>query len=549
MSEAATDQPLVSTVLIFLNAERFIEEAIASVFGQTYTSWELLLVDDGSSDRSTDVAKRYAREHPGRVRYLEHEGHQNRRMSTSRNLGISHAKGQYIALLDADDVWLPGKLERQIAILESNPDAGMVYGGTLYWRSWLGSGEEAATDYVPELGVERERVFPPPTLLALQLAGKACSPCPSDVLLRRELVDAVGGFEDGFVDAFEDQAFLAKVKLRAPIFVSGECWDKYRLHPDSHIAVVKKAGRLSSARRSYLEWLAAYLTAHQVRDRDTWRALHAQLWPYRHPVLKRLSDLRRHPRAQTAALLKRLARGTLPPSMREQLRKRWPRRRGSPAAGTVRLGDLRRVTPLSRRFGYDRGLPVDRYYIERFLAAHADDVRGRVLEVKDDHYTRRFGGERVSRSDVLHVVSGNPKATIVADLADADSLPPGVFDCAIVTQVLPFIRDPQAAVRTLHRILAPGGRVLATVPGISQIDRHEMERWGDYWRFTSLSARMLFERVFSPEHVTIDVYGNVLSAAGLLYGLASSELSQQELDFRDPDYEVVIAVRAVKPIQ
>jgi SAM-dependent methyltransferase len=192
---------------------------------------------------------------------------------------------------------------------------------------------------------------------------------------------------------------------------------------------------------------------------------------------------------------------------------------------------------------------VDRYYIERFLAAHADDVRGRVLEVKDDRYTRRFGGERVSRSDVLHVVPGNPRATIVADLADADSLPPGVFDCAIVTQVLPFIRDPQAAVRTLHRILAPGGHVLATVPGISQIDRHEMERWGDYWRFTSLSARMLFERVFAPEQVTIDVYGNVLSAAGLLYGLASSELSQQELDFQDPDYEVVIAVRAVKPIQ
>jgi SAM-dependent methyltransferase len=191
---------------------------------------------------------------------------------------------------------------------------------------------------------------------------------------------------------------------------------------------------------------------------------------------------------------------------------------------------------------------VDRYYIERFLAAHAADVRGRVLEVKDDRYTRRFGGERVSRSDVLHLVAGNPKATIVADLTKPDTLPADTFDCAIITQVLPFIRDPQAAVQTLHRIVAPGGAVLATVPGISQIDRHEMERWGDYWRFTSLSARLLFESAFGAEHVTVEVHGNVLAATALLYGLAREELTDAELQARDPDYEVIIAIRAVKPL-
>ena len=539
--------PLVSTVLIFLNAERFIEEAIASVFGQTYKNWELLLVDDGSSDRSTDIARRYAREHPERVRYLEHEGHQNRRMSASRNLGISHAKGKYLALLDADDVWLPGKLERQVAILEANPDAGMVYGASLYWRAWTTSAEGAAEDSIPALGVEAETLFHPPTLLSLQLAGTACSPCPSDVMLRHDVVTAVGGFEDGFDDLFEDQAFFAKVKLHAPIFVSGECWDKYRLHPDSHCAVAAKQGRVPSARRSYLEWLGAYLTEHGVRDDGVWRALRAQLRPYRHPVLTRLSGLHRQAQSDPTGLLKRLARRTLPASLRTRLENTWRRRR-HPAVGKVRLADLRRLLPLSRRFGYDRGLPVDRYYIERFLAAHAGDIRGRVLEIKDDDYTRRFGGERVDHSDVLHVVPGNPRATIVADLTDAHGVPSNRFDCIILTQVLPFIRDPQAAVRTLHRILAPGGCILATVPGISQIDRHEMDRWGDYWRFTSLSARMLFESVFSPEHVSIEVHGNVLAAAALLYGLASRELSDTELDFRDPDYEVVIAIRAVKSV-
>jgi SAM-dependent methyltransferase len=257
--------------------------------------------------------------------------------------------------------------------------------------------------------------------------------------------------------------------------------------------------------------------------------------------------MRGHPLRQARAILGYVARRTLPPAVLHHLRKIRRRRPGQPQVGQARLGDLRRLTPFSRRFGFDRGLPVDRYYIERFLAVHAHDVRGRVLEIKDDDYTRRFGGQRVTRSDVLHIVAGNPKATIVADLTDADSVPSGAFDCIILTQVLPFIPDPQAAVQTLHRILAPGGCVLATVPGICQVDRHEMERWGDHWRFTSLSARLVFERAFLPQNVGVDVYGNVLAAGALLYGLASNELSPEELDFRDADYEVVIAIRAVTP--
>ena len=539
------ETPLVSVVLIFLNAAIFIDEAIRSVLGQTYGNWELLLVDDGSSDRSTDIAKAYAREDPGRVRYLEHDGHQNRRMSPSRNLGIRHARGKYIALLDADDVWLPNKLERQVALLESNPEAGMLYGATLYWRSWDSDRATGADDYTPALGVPAGTLFSPPTLLTLQLAGTACSPCPSDVLLRHEIVKAVGGFNETVPDMFEDQAFFAKMKLRAPVYVSDECWDKYRLHPDSYCAIETRAGRAPLAHRRYLDWLESYLTEHGVRDTAVWRAFRHQQWPFRHPVRARLSGLQKQIRAHPTRTLRGLLRRALPATLRGYLRRVWPGRR-DPEVGRVRFGDLRRVRPLSRRFGYDRGHPVDRYYIECFLAAHATDIRGRVLEVKDDAYTRRFGGDRVTRSDVLHVVAGNPKATIVADLTAGEGLESESFDCAIVTQVLPFIRDPYAAVHTLHRILAPGGTILATVPGISQIDRHEMDRWGDYWRFTSLSARTLFESVFPRAHVSIEVHGNVLSAAALLYGVASGELREVELLSRDPDYEVIIAVRAVK---
>ena len=189
---------------------------------------------------------------------------------------------------------------------------------------------------------------------------------------------------------------------------------------------------------------------------------------------------------------------------------------------------------------------MDRYYIEAFLARHAGDIRGRVLEVAEDTYTRRFGGERVMQSDVLHVWPDNPRATIIADLTHADHIPSESFDCVILTQTLQFIYDVRAAARTLYRILRPGG-VLATFPGICQIIRYDMDRWGDYWRLTSLAARRLFEEALPPAGVRVEAYGNVLAAIAFLHGLGAEELRREELDHRDPDYEVSITVRAVKP--
>jgi SAM-dependent methyltransferase len=213
--------------------------------------------------------------------------------------------------------------------------------------------------------------------------------------------------------------------------------------------------------------------------------------------------------------------------------------------GGVRFGDLGRTEPVGRAWGFDRGTPVDRYYIERFLGEHADDVRGRVLEVGDDAYTRRFGGAAVERADVLHVREGAPGATIVADLALGDGVPSEAFDCVIFTQTLQMIYDAGAAVGTLGRILKPGGVLLATLPGISQIDSGEWaETW--YWSFTTRSARRLFGDVFSPEAVSVEAHGNVLAAVSFLHGLAAEELAPEALDVGDPAFELLIAVRAVK---
>jgi SAM-dependent methyltransferase len=211
----------------------------------------------------------------------------------------------------------------------------------------------------------------------------------------------------------------------------------------------------------------------------------------------------------------------------------------------VAFGDLRRTRPFSAHFGSERGQPVDRYYIESFLQLHAADIRGRVLEVGDAAYTRRFGADRVVHSDVLHVDADAPDATVVADLSDADHLSADAFDCIILTQTLHLIFDFRAAVATLRRILAPGGVVLVTVPGITQIDTGEWAHtW--YWSFTIHSMRRLFGEEFGPENISVEQHGSVLSAVAFLEGMAAGELTEAELAVDDPAYPVLVGVRAVK---
>jgi SAM-dependent methyltransferase len=214
----------------------------------------------------------------------------------------------------------------------------------------------------------------------------------------------------------------------------------------------------------------------------------------------------------------------------------------------VRFGSLRRLEPLSREFGFDRGQPIDRYYIERFIERHAASVRGRVLEIGTDMYTRQFGGDRVTESDVLHVEEWRPGVTVVGDLADsALQLEDAHYDCIILTQVLHFIFDVPAALRNVNRLLRPGGALLLTEAGITAISRHDRERWGDFWRFTSQSIEQLLAQELQGARCEVRADGNVLAAAAFLYGIAAGELKKSELDHRDPDYEVVLSAFATKP--
>jgi len=208
------------------------------------------------------------------------------------------------------------------------------------------------------------------------------------------------------------------------------------------------------------------------------------------------------------------------------------------------LGTLRRITPLSRRWGEDRGTPVDRWFIERFLDAHRADIRGRVLEVKDGGYTRRFGHD-VSALDVLDVWPANPEATIVADLTAADTIPAGSYDCFLLTQTLQFIGEPRLALQHAHRILRPGGVLLATVPTVSRVIR-EFDYLEDYWRFTTSACRALFAERFGATAIDVRGRGNVLVSIAFLAGLAAEELRRGELETDDPDFPLLVTIRAVK---
>jgi SAM-dependent methyltransferase len=246
---------------------------------------------------------------------------------------------------------------------------------------------------------------------------------------------------------------------------------------------------------------------------------------------------------QVTNRLRLFAQRILPVSARRRIVRytRWP------PVGLVRFGDLRRLHPISPYWGSERGKPIDRHYIERFLAAHSSDIEGHVLEIGDNKYSRMFGGDRITKSDVLHIAESKSKVTIIGDLTCADRVPPDTFDCIILTQTLQFVYDVPAVVQTLHRILRPGGVVLVTIPGISKISRYDMDRWGHYWSFTTQSARRLFEIAFPADYVRVCAHGNVLAAISFLHGLAAGELSNEELGYQDPDYELLITIRAVKP--
>jgi SAM-dependent methyltransferase len=502
---ASPEPPLVSIVVVCYNQAHYLAEAIDSAIAQRYPSVEILVIDDGSTDDTAKVAAGYAA-----VRYVHQR---NRGLAAARNTGLRMSSGQYIVFLDADDKLLPDAVQAGIDCFREFPDSAFVSGR---YRNIFSDGSPAPTDAPQEVGSDHYG-----HLLEGNYIGMHAT-----VLYRRETIEAAGGFSES-LRACEDYELYLRIARRWSIRMHPALTAEYRQHDTNmsknRMMMLRSVLHVLKRERRYVRdprHCRALCRGRRVW-KDYYGSLLLQSWGESWELVR---IARLCPRQTLAAIA-------------HAIRKRLPRRR-------IRLGSLRRCEPVSRQFGFDRGKPIDRYYIESFLAAHAQAIEGCVLEIGDDAYSRQFGGARITQQEILHVVPGYPGATIVADLANAAEIPSGYFDCVILTQTLHYIFDLHAAIATVHRIVKPGGTCLITLPGISRICRDQQDRESDCWRFTAASAARLLGSRFGKDNVRVRTYGNVLASVAFLEGLASEELTRDELDHRDPDYQLTIAVEA-----
>ena len=352
---AAPAAPSVTVIIIFLNAARFITEAIDSVFGQTFADWELILVDDGSTDASRDLAREAARNRPGQIRYFEHADHRNLGMSASRNVGIREARGRYLAFLDSDDVYLPERLARHVEVLDAMPQVAMVQSDHIQWYSWAGEAEQADDDFVRPAVCLGDRILRAPQALLTVLSVPWLGAGPASLTVRRDVALAVGGFEASFRNMYEDQVFTTKIYLEHSVYVMQSWLMKYRRHPGSWTRHLKETGE-------FVDGLA-----HPTTDAfHAWLRAYARIRGIRHPLLdeiienlgvQRRSSVIGRLRAQMAPLVGRIkvaVERSLPQRLHRMLL-RWDRRRRHARLRKLYSKLCDRVLTIElRRVGLDR---------------------------------------------------------------------------------------------------------------------------------------------------------------------------------------------------
>jgi glycosyltransferase involved in cell wall biosynthesis len=325
----AAHNPKVSCIIIFLNGETFIQEAIESIIDQTFADWELILVDDGSTDGATAIAQHYTEKFSGKIRYTEHPGHENRGMSASRNAGIALARGDYIAFLDADDIWLPDRLAVHVRAMEKHPDVAMVMGPTVLWSSWKNASKSSrwswlAGDMTTELGLPVYQPLEPPIVaIGFLECGGGNVPGICSLLIRRDAVLSVGGFVDEFRTLYEDQAFYFKVCLHHKVMAIDEVLDRYRQHEDS---ACQQAGRMQGDARMrpvFLNWLQDYLIDNGIKSRRLWKAFRKEIWRFDHPKLWRVISVPRRLIDAFNILTRRLVIFILTPKYYNALRRKF----------------------------------------------------------------------------------------------------------------------------------------------------------------------------------------------------------------------------------
>jgi len=452
---------------------------------------------------------------------LEHPG---AGLAEARNAGLAATRGALVVFVDADDRLLPQALERGLAELAAHPEYAFA------------SGFADVVEDNPDAPVYPQQPLVPYDHYEQLLQGNYVL-SHAAVMYRRLVFSEVGQF-DPQLPALSEYDLHLRIAREFPVGCYAE-----KIVEDR-----KYARRAEIAEESLRAGLEIFDRQRRLVDRnDPQRValdIGEQRWREQWGGI--LAEHARRVRAgevngTVSRPLRSLARH-YPRGLSSTVKERRPPDHSVPRVGAIDFGDLRQLRPMSGNFGFDRGTPVDRYYIEGYLDRHREDIRGRVLEVQENGYTTRFGDERVTASDVLSLGHDNPLATLVGDLGQPGWLPESAFDCALVTQTLHLVYNCQTALAGLARSLAPGGVLLLTTPGVSQVE------WGQEWQwgFTVPSLLRLLGETFGPENIAVESHGNVLAATAFLQGIAWEELEAHELDYVDLCYPLVLAARATR---
>ncbi len=529
--------PLVSVVITTHNHGKYLPDAVESVFNQTYPNLELIVVDDGSTDNTARLM-----EHYHEVKYIRQH---NKGLSSARNTGIANSTGTYLVFLDADDLLYPHAVATNIKYFETHPQCGFISG----WHDRINENKELLTNYNT----------PPPrqdfflTLLRHNYIGMHAT-----VMYHRKVFNQYR--YDESLPACEDHDIYLKIAKHYPVFSHSEKIAAYRLHGHNmsyNISLmlpqalkVLKINRDDAfdprAKSAYLtgkKHYKSYYTSMALKKLKSSpvsfrsKATLSEITVLLRGAPKQLISNCLH---KSLTITKKTFNRLIPGKYPLQANKNNPLKQDR-----IKWGDMRRTKPFSRCFGYDRGGPVDRVYIENFLLENAEYIRGNVLEIGDNFYTRAYGGKRVNKSDILFIDDSNQEATIIGDLSKADHISSDQFDCIILTQTLHLIYDFKSAIRHCFRLLKNEGTLLITVPGITPIDYGE---WKDtwYWSFTGNALSRLLKSAFDPLNIRVQTFGNVLSASAFLYGLGKAEISETAFELNDPNYPVIITGKATK---
>lgn len=542
MIESIKKNTLVSIVITCYNHGKFLANAIESVLRQSHRNIQTIVVDDGSTDDTKEVALGFSG-----VTYVHQS---NAGLSAARNKGLSLCLGEFVVFLDADDWLLMDAIKNNLDLISQRPEWAFVSGG------------HDKVDLHGNVLTDSQPVFPQSDHYCHLLNGNYIG-MHASVMYRRSIVSS---FQfDESLRACEDYDLYLRI-ARSHSVGSHACkvavYRKHGANMSNNIPLMLRTVLLVLQRqKAFLRNEKEH--AALTKGISVWKEYYTEQlfntilletergtgWPSSES-LKLL--VREKPRKlfplvirKTKRVSARWLKSTLPTSAKRLLYRSGITQSFIPHQGTINTGDFDRTTPFSNDFGFDRGGAIDRYYIERFLSDHEQDVRGTVLEIGDNEYTLRFGKSRIEKSEILHVDHSNKKATIVGDITNLPNVPSGSFDTIILTQTLHLIYDFDKAVATCHRLLKPGGVLLITVPGISPIDKGP---WKDYWlwSFTEVSITRVLKEVFCDQQVFTRTYGNVFVAASFLYGMGLPEFDKSKLDFCDPSYPVIIGARAIK---